>query len=127
MDKKGLKTFIAIAGVILLIPLITSYTPAAPPASPGSAPQRGAILKISARGEASTLNSMMNPSVAVIPYMAPVFNGLFMIDPMQKEFSVEKVVPALAEKWTVSPDGEIYTFYLRKGIKSYDGHPFTAK
>jgi peptide/nickel transport system substrate-binding protein len=32
----------------------------------------------------------------------------------------------LAKSFTVSPDGNVYTFFLRKGIKWSDGHPLTA-
>jgi peptide/nickel transport system substrate-binding protein len=38
-----------------------------------------------------------------------------------------KPEPAVAEKWTVSPDGTTYTFNIRKGIKFHDGQPLTAK
>jgi len=34
--------------------------------------------------------------------------------------------PALATKWTVSPDGLNYTFILRSGLKYDDGTPFNA-
>jgi len=58
---------------------------------------------------------MATPSTYVFTSSAPVFNGLVMIDPTQEEVSVEKVVPSLAESWKISPDGKVYTFYLRKG------------
>src|SRR2546423_2928569 len=38
-----------------------------------------------------------------------------------------RVVPALATKWDVSPDGSVYTFHLRRGVKFTDGTPFVAR
>ncbi len=37
-----------------------------------------------------------------------------------------KFVPQLATAWSVSPDGKIWTFKLRPGVKFQDGEPFNA-
>ncbi|MDT7896060.1 MAG: ABC transporter substrate-binding protein, partial [Desulfurococcales archaeon] len=36
------------------------------------------------------------------------------------------VIPQLAERWEVSPDGLAYTLYLRRGIKFHDGSELNA-
>ena len=36
------------------------------------------------------------------------------------------LLPNLAERWTVSPDGRTTTIYLRPGIKWSDGHPLSS-
>ncbi|HET8877436.1 MAG TPA: ABC transporter substrate-binding protein [Casimicrobiaceae bacterium] len=41
----------------------------------------------------------------------PMFNRL-----VQFEIGTTNIVPALAESWTVAPDGKAYTFKLRKGV-----------
>lgn len=43
------------------------------------------------------------------------------------EINMEKIEPALAEKWEVAPDKLTWTFYLRKGVKWHDDFgEFTA-
>lgn len=34
--------------------------------------------------------------------------------------------PGLAERWDVSPDGKVYTFHLRPGVRFSDGRPLRA-
>ena len=51
---------------------------------------------------------------------ANVFEGLTRIGP---DGSVQ---PALAESWTVSDDGTVYTFKLRSGVKFHDGTDFDS-
>ncbi|MEO7455309.1 MAG: ABC transporter substrate-binding protein [Gemmatimonadaceae bacterium] len=38
-----------------------------------------------------------------------------------------QVLPSLATSWDVSPDGNVYTFHLRRGVKFTDGTPFVAR
>lgn len=38
----------------------------------------------------------------------------------------QEVEPALAERWTASPDGRTFTFTLREGVAFSDGTPFTS-
>jgi ABC-type transport system substrate-binding protein len=43
-------------------------------------------------------------------------------------FSTEgAVIPGLASSWDVSPDGLVYTFHLRPGVKFHNGTPFVAR
>src|SRR5262245_58725041 len=37
------------------------------------------------------------------------------------------MAPSLAESWTESPDGLVYEFKLREGLKFHNGAPFTAE
>ena len=39
----------------------------------------------------------------------------------------QTIIPDLAWKWEIAPDGKKYTFHLRKGVKFHDGADFTAE
>ena len=48
-------------------------------------------------------------------------------DPLLFNDEQGKPVPAVAEKYEISPDGKTYTFYIRKGIKYSSGDELTAE
>ena len=54
---------------------------------------------------------------AIGAYLVFIYNGLVKYD--QKTY---KIVPDLATGWEISPDGTIFTFKLRDGVKFHKGY-----
>jgi peptide/nickel transport system substrate-binding protein len=54
-----------------------------------------------------------------------VLNALH--DAVVKPMPGNHQTPSLAESWKVSPDGRVYEFKLREGVKFHNGDPFTAE
>ena len=48
-------------------------------------------------------------------------------DSLVKAMPGNGMAPSLAESWSVSPDGLVYDFVLRKGVKFHNGDPVTAE
>jgi peptide/nickel transport system substrate-binding protein len=55
-----------------------------------------------------------------------VVNSLMFSNLVKVAPNENKVLPDLAVRWTASKGGQVYTFFLRKGVKWSDGKPFTA-
>ena len=55
-----------------------------------------------------------------------MFAQAMVYEPLVKYAEGGKIIPWLAEEWTISPDGKVYTFSLRKGVLFSDGTPFNA-
>jgi len=51
---------------------------------------------------------------------ALIFEGLTTVNERNE------IVPLLADRWEVSPDGLTYTFFLRDSVRWQDGEPFSA-
>lgn len=69
-----------------------------------------------------------------ISNMDPMLSGLFvdrhlmyaMYDSLVRVTPKGEIIPWLATKWTISPDGLTYTFNLRTDVKYHDGTAFDA-
>ena len=66
-----------------------------------------------------------DPAETIIGTSFMVLYGLH--DALVKPLPGKGVAPALAESWTVAPDGLVYEFVLRKGAKFHNGEPVTAE
>jgi peptide/nickel transport system substrate-binding protein len=58
----------------------------------------------------------------LIPFM--VYYALH--DALVKPMPGNAMAPCLAESWSVSPDGLVYEFVLRRGVRFHNGDPVTA-
>jgi len=79
----------------------------------------GTTLRL-AGDEPDTLDPALVTDSTSAEYVVHIFSGLVSLD------SSLSVVPDLAERWDISPDGKIYTFYLRDGARFQDGKELTA-
>jgi peptide/nickel transport system substrate-binding protein len=65
---------------------------------------------------------------AETPGLVTPFMVLYALrDALVKPMPNQPFAPSLAESWTVSKDGLVYEFILRKGAKFHNGEPVTAE
>jgi peptide/nickel transport system substrate-binding protein len=91
-------------------------------------PKRGGVIRIAER-EAPGLDPHLSISFLTHSYMSLAYSQLvrFPNGPEQKSPTDFSILPDLAEKWTVSKDGKIYTFSLRKGVRFHHKPPVNGR
>lgn len=77
-------------------------------------------LRYALTAEATTLDPATVEDGTTIDLLQCIFEGLVKWD------EKNRIVPGMAEKWEVSPDGKTYTFHLRHGVKFHNGREMTA-
>ncbi|HUB13658.1 MAG TPA: ABC transporter substrate-binding protein [Acetobacteraceae bacterium] len=82
-------------------------------------PARAQVLEIATDQSPVGLDPHVATAFATTMVLSTIYEGLTAIN------SDLHVVPALAESWTVSPDGLTYTFRLRPDAKFHDGKALT--
>ncbi len=78
------------------------------------------VLKVAIGTDLDTVDPHGQTTTLVTNVVRHVYESLLWFD------ANGNVIPWLAEKWEISPDGLTYTFYLRKGVKFHDGTEFNA-
>ena len=98
----------------------TTPAPARACRRPPAKPAKDSVV-IGMSLEPPVLDSSLNAAAAIreITYQN-IYESLTRVD------RNGKIVPGLAESWTVSPDGKEYVFKLRSGVKYHDGEAFDA-
>jgi dipeptide transport system substrate-binding protein len=86
----------------------------------GMASAEAKTLVYCSEGSPENFNPQINTTGISFDASTPIYDGLVAF-----ERGGTKVVPALAESWTVSDDGTVYTFHLRHGVKWHSNEAFT--
>jgi len=89
---------------------------------PDPASKRGGTLRYGVHTAPAHFDVHQSGTVANIGAQSPMYDTLLRRSPKDGQ----TVIPDLAWKWEISPDGKKYTFHLRKGVKFHDGADFTA-
>jgi oligopeptide transport system substrate-binding protein len=87
---------------------------------PGGAPA-GQILRVGNGSEPQDLDPQAITGVPEHKLVMALFEGLATEDPKDLH-----PIPGLARSWDISPDGKVYTFHLRPGVKWSNGDPILA-
>jgi peptide/nickel transport system substrate-binding protein len=84
-----------------------------------------------ARKDSVVLGMVLEPAPGLDPTMAAAAAigevvHLSVLEGLTKINMDGKITPLLAESWSTDPDGKVYTFKLRKGVKFHDGETFDS-
>src|SRR5437773_4272667 len=107
----------------LLIGILAALLAA--PAGAQERPRYGGELVFAVPSEPPSYDAHREETFGVIHPMAPHYNTLLRPDPNDK--TATRTVGDLAESWTISKAGRVYTLRLRRGVKFHDGSEMTSR
>src|SRR5258706_9402137 len=105
---------------VLLVVVALAVLALPGPVVPGVEAQAPGQIVLGLDQEPPTLDPHASPSAVTYQVIASVAENLLYRGPDGK------LVPWLAESWTVARDGRGVTFKLRRDVKFHDGTPFNA-
>ena len=92
------------------------------PIRPEANAKRGGTLRYGVLSAPAHFDVHQSGTVSNIGPQSPMYDTLIRRHPKDGQ----TIIPDLAWKWDIAPDGKKYTFYLRKGVKFHDGGDLTS-
>jgi peptide/nickel transport system substrate-binding protein len=92
--------------------------------APEPNPKYGGTLRYGVLSAPAHFDIHQSGTVSNIAAQGPMYDNLIRHDPRD---SGQTIIPDLAHRWEISPDGKTYTFFLRQGVTFHDGADFTAE
>jgi peptide/nickel transport system substrate-binding protein len=126
--RELLRYGVAGTGAALTTPLWSRWALAGPSA-PAMQPKKGGTIVIAWEADPGVLVPGLSTGGATVRALVLMYDSLVHEDYTKPATEVDTppLVPGLAERWTVSPDGLNYTFNLRRGVKFHDGTELDAE
>lgn len=119
-DGLELQVWRAVGALCALASLVTA-TACGAAAPPPTAPAFRDQLIFAAPADATTLDPHNTTDTESDQVTMMIYEPLIAFD------DVMRIVPRLAERWNVEPDGVTWTFHLRPGVTFHDGAPLDAE
>lgn len=83
-------------------------------------PERGGHLRFALRASQIALDPAAVSTISRVEVLSNIFEGLVQFGERAE------IRPAIAERWEISPDGRVYTFYLRESAVFHNGRRVRA-
>ncbi|NAZ14295.1 MAG: ABC transporter substrate-binding protein [Desulfurococcales archaeon] len=90
-------------------------------------------IQLATRPDTLVIAMDISDAVSMDPAVAYEFTSVMVVNQLYDKLvdfeppDLTRVVPEVAESWSYSPDGTLWTFKIRQGIKFANGDPLTAK
>ena len=111
--------------LVLAILVVVTAPVVAPAAAAGPASAAGPEGQMTWGVHTTLVPAYFDPAETLIGTSYMMLYALH--DALAKPMPGKSPAPALAESWTVSADGLVYEFVLRKGVRFHNGDPVTAE
>ncbi len=110
--------FFFLPAVWCLLPFLSGCRKSETPVEAGIREQ---IIHLGNGAEPRDLDPTIAVSTTESRILTALYEGLVNYSP-----DARSVLPGAAERWDISPDGKVYTFHLRGGLKWSNGDPLTS-